>query len=221
MTVAGPRPEYAAQVVSAPSAAVLPKPRLRGVSHQVAFFASIALGALLIVTASGSRAVVAAAIYAIGLSGVFGISALYHRRAWPTARARTCMQRLDHSMIFVFIAASYMPMAVLVLHGGLATAVLAVVWVGAVTGIVLSIAWPAAPKGLTALVYIALGWVAVVAMPQLWDQLGAWPVIALGLGGVLYTAGAVIYARERPNPYPEVFGFHEVFHALVIAAAVT
>jgi hemolysin III len=129
------------------------------------------------------------------------------------------MRRLDHSMIFVFIAATYTPVAVLAMHGTLGTAILAVVWGGALLGVTLSLAWPGAPKWLTALVYVALGWVAVAAMPQLWDHLGPWSVIGLGAGGILYTLGAVVYARGRPDPRPATFGYHEIFHAFVVAAA--
>lgn len=198
---------------------VPPKPRLRGVSHQVAFFVGLALGVALVVTAPSGRATTTALVYAVGVCGLFGISALYHRRTWATARSRAWMRRLDHSMIFVFIAATYTPIAVLAMHGTLATAILAVVWGGALAGAGLSLAWPSAPKWLTALVYIGLGWVAVAAMPQLWDRLGVWSVVGLATGGVLYTLGAVVYARGRPDPRPEVFGYHEIFHAFVIAAA--
>jgi hemolysin III len=204
---------------SLPSAPVPLKPRLRGVSHQVAFFVAVALGAALVLSAPAGRATVTALVYAAGVCGLFGISALYHRRNWATARARAWMRRLDHSMIFVFIAATYTPVAVLALHGRLGSAILAVVWGGALAGVTLSLAWPGAPKWLTAIVYVALGWVAVAAMPQLWDTLGPWSVAGLAVGGVLYTAGAVVYARGRPDPRPELFGYHEIFHACVVLAA--
>jgi hemolysin III len=195
------------------------KPRLRGVSHQVAFFVAAALGIALVATAPGGRATATALVYALGVCGLFGISALYHRRTWATERARMWMRRLDHSMIFIFIAATYTPVAVLALTGTLATVILVVVWSGALLGTAVSLCWPGAPKALTATVYIALGWVAVAAMPQLWDHLGAWSVAGLATGGVLYTLGAVVYARGRPDPRPLVFGYHEIFHAFVIAAA--
>ncbi|MCW3016094.1 MAG: channel protein hemolysin family [Solirubrobacterales bacterium] len=197
------------------------KPRLRGVSHQIAFFVALALGTALVVTAPGGKATTTALIYALGVCGLFGISALYHRRTWATDRARAWMRRLDHSMIFIFIAATYTPVAVLVLTGTLGTAILAVVWGGALAGTTLSLAWPSAPKWLTALVYVALGWVAVAAMPQLWDRLGPWSVAGLAAGGILYTTGAVVYARGRPDPHPAVFGYHEIFHAFVVVAAAT
>jgi hemolysin III len=129
------------------------------------------------------------------------------------------MRRLDHSMIFVLIAGTYTPFALLVLHGGLARAILIVVWAGAALGTLLNLVWVRAPKPVTAAVYLALGWVAVAAMPQMARAIGAVGVGLVILGGVLYTAGAVIYAIRKPNPVPGVFGYHEVFHALVVAAA--
>jgi hemolysin III len=195
------------------------KPRLRGVLHQYSFFVALVGGAVLIIVAHGARTRVAMTVYALSVAGLLGTSALYHRRDW-TDRARMWMRRLDHSMIFVLIAGTYTPFALLVLHGGLATAILIAVWAAALAGIVLNLVWVTAPKPVTAAVYIAVGWVAVAAMPQLADAIG---VVGLGLilgGGVLYTAGAVIYALRKPNPVPGVFGYHEVFHALVVAAAV-
>jgi hemolysin III len=195
------------------------KPRLRGVSHQYAFFVALVLGALLVLRARGVAGTAATAIYAVGVCGLFGVSAVYHRVTWTTPRARAWMRRLDHSMIFVFIAASYTPVAVLVLRGTAATVVLAVVWGGALAGVILKLVWITAPKWLSALLYVALGWVAVATIPELWSSLGWLAVAAFGVGGLLYTAGAVVYARGRPDPWPRVFGYHEIFHALVIAAA--
>jgi hemolysin III len=194
------------------------KPRLRGVIHEYSFFAALALGALLIWRAHGGREIAAVAIYAAGICGLFGVSALYHRVTWRP-RARAWMRRLDHSMIFVFIAASFTPFAMLVLHGALATTILAVAWGGALAGVVLSLLWVGAPKWVTAIVYVALGMVAVVTVPDMWSTLGWLPVAGVALGGALYTAGAVIYATERPDPVPAVFGYHEVFHSLVTGAA--
>jgi hemolysin III len=199
-------------------AAIEPKPRLRGVLHQYAFFVALVLGAGLVAAAPGGRARVAASIYAVSVAGLLGTSALYHRRDW-TVRARMWMRRLDHSMIFVLIAGTYTPFALLVLHGGLAKAILIVVWAGAALGTLLNLVWVRAPKPVTAAVYLALGWVAVAAMPQMARAIGAVGVGLVILGGVLYTAGAVIYAIRKPNPVPGVFGYHEVFHALVVAAA--
>ena len=195
------------------------KPRLRGVLHQWAFFVSLAAGAALVLVAPGGRATLATAIYALTVAGLFGVSAVYHRVNWVSASARRWMRRLDHSMIFLVIAGTYTPFALLVLHGALATAILVAVWGGALAGIILNLVWIDAPKWLTAIVYIALGWVAVIAFPALFHDLGVTPTMLVALGGVLYTAGAIIYAIRKPDPVPAVFGYHEIFHMLVIAAA--
>jgi hemolysin III len=196
----------------------LVKPRLRGVSHQYAFYVALAAGAALVVLARGGEARVAAGVYALSLAAMFGASALYHRVDW-SPRPAAWLRRLDHSMIFVLVAGTYTPFAVLVLAPALGWTVLAVVWGGALVGIVISLLWIDAPRWLTALLYVALGWVSIVVMPQLWDRAGVLAVALLATGGLLYTAGAVVYARRRPDPVPRVFGYHEVFHVLVIAAA--
>ena len=192
------------------------KPRLRGVSHQYAFFVSLVGGILLVLAATTTRASVAAAIYAASVAALFGVSALYHRLTWTTP-ARRRMRRLDHSMIFLLIAGTYTPVGLLVLEGTLATFVLAVVWGGAMAGIVLELAWTTAPRWLGGAVYLALGWVAVVAMPQLFARLGVAGGLLIVAGGLVYSAGAAVYALRRPDPVPVVFGYHEVFHLLVIA----
>lgn len=194
------------------------KPRLRGVSHQYAFFLAAALGIALVLLAEGTRARVGASVYAAGVCGLFGISALYHRRSWSPAGARW-MRRADHSMIFCFIAASYTPFALLVLHDPIAILLLVVVWSGALAGIVLKFVWLDAPDWLGALLYVMLGWTAVAVGPALYSALGPARMALLALGGALYTVGAVIYARKRPDPVPATFGYHELFHVLVIAAA--
>jgi hemolysin III len=192
------------------------KPRLRGVSHQYAFFVSLASGILLVQLATTTRASVAVGIYAASVSALFGVSALYHRVTWSTP-ARRRMRRFDHAMIFVLIAGTYTPVGLLVLQGTLATVVLAVVWGGAAAGIVLELAWTTAPRWLGGTVYLALGWVAVVAMPQLFARLGITGGLLLVAGGLVYSAGVAVYALRRPDPVPGVFGYHEVFHLLVIA----
>jgi hemolysin III len=195
------------------------KPRLRGVSHQWAFFVSLFLGAGLILAADSGRATLAATIYAASLSALFGTSALYHRVNWRRPELRRWMRRLDHSMIFLLIAGTYTPFALLVLHGALADAILAVVWAGALAGTIVEMIWIEAPKWVTAGIYLSLGWVAVVAFPELWHELGVGGTALIATGGLLYTVGAVVYATQRPNPNPAVFGYHEVFHLLVIGAA--
>lgn len=195
------------------------RPRLRGVSHQWAFLAALAGGIALVALAPDGRARLAVAVYAVTIAGLFGVSALYHRIPWSSARARAWMRRADHAMIFLVIAGTYTPFAVLVLEGTTATAILVVVWAGALAGIVLKLVWIGAPKWLAAGAYVALGWVAIAAFPQLVEHAGVLATIGLAAGGLLYTLGAVVYALRRPDPIPDVFGYHEVFHALVIAAA--
>lgn len=195
------------------------KPKLRGVSHEWAFFVSLFLGAGLIVAADTPQATFAVAIYAASLSALLGTSALYHRVEWKRPDVRLWMRRLDHSMIFFLIAGTYTPFALLVLDGPLADAILAVVWIGAIAGAIVEMVWIEHPKWVAALVYISIGWVALIAFPELWSEMGAGGTLLVGAGGLLYTVGAVVYATQRPNPNPRVFGYHEVFHLFVIAAA--
>jgi hemolysin III len=202
-----------------PAAPRLVKPRLRGVSHQWAFFVSCAIGAALVLAAPSGTPRLAAAVYALSVAVLFGVSALYHRITWASTAARRWMRRLDHSAIFVLIAGTYTPFALLVLDGPIATVILVAVWAGALGGILLKLVWIDAPKLLTAIVYVALGWVAVAAFPDLIDELGLTGTALVVAGGLLYTAGALVYAFKRPDPVPTVFGYHEVFHALVIVAA--
>jgi hemolysin III len=195
------------------------KPRLRGVSHEWAFFISLFFGAGLIVAAKTPEATLAVAIYAVSLSALLGTSALYHRVNWKRPSARRWMRRLDHSMIFFLIAGTYTPFALLVLNGPLADAILTVVWLGAFAGALVEMIWIEHPKWVAALIYMSLGWVAVAAFPELWTELGVTGTLLVATGGLLYTAGAVVYAIQRPDPSPGVFGYHEVFHLFVIAAA--
>jgi len=209
--------ESAKEVAGEAIAAV--KPKLRGVSHQWAFVASLFLGAALILAAKTPRATLAVAIYAVSLSALLGTSALYHRVDWKRPEVRRWMRRLDHSMIFFLIAGTYTPFALLVLHGPLADAILVVVWIGAIVGAVVEMVWIDHPKWVAALIYISLGWVAAVAFPELWGEMGVAGTLLIAAGGLLYTAGAVVYATQRPNPNPRVFGYHEIFHLFVILAA--
>ena len=196
------------------------KPRLRGIFHEYAFVAAVAAGAMLVALAEGARARTAAWVYAGSLVIMFGASALYHRVPWRSANVRAWMRRLDHCGIFLLIAGTYTPFALLVFDAPWATLVLVLVWVGAAFGIALNVAWIDAPRWLIAAVYLALGWVGVAALPQLFGAGVAWATLLL-VGGGLYTVGAIIYALQRPDPWPSVFGFHELFHVLVVAAAVT
>jgi hemolysin III len=194
------------------------KPKLRGVSHEWAFFLSLGLGAALIVAAEGAKATVAVAIYTVSLSALFGVSALYHRITWRP-EVRVWMRRLDHTMIFLLIAGTITPFALLVLEGGFAKALLICVWGAALGGIVVELIWVEAPKWLAAIVYVAVGLIGAVAYPEIVSKAGIGAGILIAAGGALYITGAVIYAVERPDPNPAVFGYHEIFHVLVIAAA--
>ena len=157
-------------------------------------------------------------VFAAALATMFGVSALYHRITWRPG-PRRWMRRLDHAAIYLLIAGTYTPFGLLVLSGAWRWTVLPIVWGGALAAILLKVAWVDAPKWLAAAIAIALGWIGIIALPQLWDHTGPAGVLLLAIGGVLYTAGAVVYARGRPDPSPTVFGYHELFHALVIAAA--
>jgi hemolysin III len=194
-------------------------PLLRGVSHAWAFWFALAGAAALVALAPAGTARVSALVYGAGLCLMLAASALYHRlKCSPGVRTLLC--RVDRSAIYVFIAASYTPVGLLVLEGTTRWVVLGSVWAGALGGVALSVAWVTAPRVLFAVSYVALGWVLVIAFPQLLAQLDLVPVLLFAAGGLLYSAGAVIYAMRRPDPWPRTFGFHEVFHALVIAAAV-
>ncbi len=199
------------------------KPRLRGVLHEYGFFVSLVTGVALILAASDGRARLAASIYAVAVSGLLGTSALYHRVTWRP-QARRWMRRLDHSMIFVLIAGTYTPVALLALRSSLASTILIVLWAGALAGVVFKLLWIDAGrspigKWLLAGVYVALGLVSAAIFGELPAAIGWLGVAGLALGGLLYVVGAVVYASGRPNPWPKVFGYHEVFHALVLAAA--
>ena len=193
-------------------------PRLRGVSHAVASVVAVAAAIVVVALAPTVRTIVPLAVYGVGLIALFGGSALYHR--WPgPARFKSLLQRIDHSTIYVFIAASYTPIAVVLLHGALAWMILVVAWAGAAAGVAFTLGWIEAPRTVVVASYLALGWLAVIALPQLLQLLGVVPLVLLSAGGLLYSAGAIVYATQRPDPWPRTFGFHEVFHALVIMAA--
>lgn len=194
------------------------KPRLRGVLHQGAFIASIAVAPFLLVSADTTRSRVAAAVFALSMTTCFGVSALYHRVTWAPP-VRRWMRRADHAGVYLLIAGTYTPVSLLVLDGEWGHVILIVVWSGALAAILLKFIWVDAPKWVAAAVGLALGWVAVVALPQLEERLQPSALTLLIAGGLLYSVGAVVYARRKPDPLPAVFGYHEVFHALTIAAA--
>jgi len=194
------------------------KPRLRGVVHYWAFFASLVSGTVLLVVVPHGRPTKAAAIYGVSVSALLGVSALFHRVHWSTA-ARRWMSRLDHAMIGFLIAGTFTPFGMHTLSGPTGERLLTVVWVGALVSALFHLVWVDAPKWLSAAVYVALGWTAVAAMPEMVVRAGWTPTVLLAAGGLCYSVGAAVYALQRPNPAPLVFGYHEVFHALVVLAA--
>jgi hemolysin III len=187
------------------------------VLHQAAFSVSLVVGTLLIVGAEGARRHVAAAVFGGSVAVCFGASALYHRVTW-TPGLRLWMRRVDHTGVYLLIAGTYTPVCLLVLDGAWSLVALVMVYVGAVVAIVFKFAWVEAPKWVAAGLGIALGWAGVAILPQLASRLNPAAVALLGVGGLAYTAGAIIYARRLPNPLPSVFGYHELFHALTLVA---
>ncbi|MGC4818555.1 PAQR family membrane homeostasis protein TrhA [Micromonospora sp. DT63] len=197
------------------------KPRMRGWLHTYAFFVAVVGGIVLCsiaATRPGWAPLVSCVIYSLTVCGLFGTSALYHRRVW-SERGYQVMRRMDHCMIFVFIAGTYTPLCVMLLSTGQATLMLALVWGGALAGVALKVIWPHAPRWVSAPLYLALGWVAVAMLPQILHGGGVTALVLLIVGGAIYSVGAVFYALRRPNPWPTVFGHHEFFHACTLLAA--
>jgi hemolysin III len=196
------------------------KPRLRGVLHEIAFAVSLVSGTVLICLAHGPRERLAASVYAGSVALLFGTSAAYHRGTW-SPQAHALMARLDHSMIFLLIAGTYTPFCLLLLEGTTRDVFLTIVWSGAIAGIVLRNAFRQPPRWLFVGLYLALGWVALGIVPDVLRSGGLLVLVLLLLGGAFYSIGAVVYARQKPDPSPHWFGFHEVFHALTLAAFIT
>lgn len=190
------------------------RPRLRGVSHQWASVVAVLLGAVLVAVAPNKTARLAGTIYSVSLAAMFGASALYHRSNWGPA-VSSWLRRLDHAAIFIFIAGSYTPFCLLALPSG--DTLLTLAWVVAGVGILQTLAWVHAPRALRASIYLAMGWMVVPWISALGRAIGWSGMAFVAAGGMCFTAGAVIYATRRPDPAPLVFGYHEVFHALVIA----
>lgn len=191
------------------------KPRMRGWLHAYAFFLALVCG--IVLTSIFPR--LSVAVYSLTVCGLFGVSALYHRRVW-SPRGYQIMRRLDHAMIFVFIAGTYTPFCATLLEPTKATILLAVVWAGAIAGAVMSLIWPHAPRWVSAPLYLALGWVAVAVLPDILHSGGVTALVLLLVGGAAYSVGAIFYALRKPNPWPAVFGHHEFFHAFTIVAAI-
>src|SRR5262245_21039893 len=202
--------------MAAPNPAV-PKPRLRGVLHEIALYASVPVGVVLGLLAAGTRAQVSAAVFAAAVVAMFGASALYHRFTWAP-NTRLWLRRLDHAGIFGLIAGTYTPFGLLVLHGDWQIVVLSIVWAGTAFAVLTKLAWVGAPKWLSAASGVALGWVGILVFPQIIERTGLTTGLLILAGGLFYTLGAVIYSLRRPDPFPHVFGYHELFHSLVIAA---
>jgi hemolysin III len=192
------------------------KPKLRGVFHELGFYVALGLGIPLVLTSHDARARTAAAIFASCVAACFGASALYHRPNWRPA-VRAWLARLDHLGVYLLIAGSYVPFGLLVMSKGWAIPVLGVVWSGALAAILFRLFWTRAPKMLWAAIALGLGWVGAAAFPELL-KLRLPGILLVVAGGLLYTAGAVVYARRRPDPVPRVFGYHELFHLLTVAA---
>ncbi len=196
----------------------LAKPLLRGHFHQAAFFFALGACCMLLALSKGSTQVIANVIYALTLAGLFAISTLYHRPQW-SPNARMWMRRLDHSAIFTLIAGTGTPLCLIALPEPAGMNMLILFWASAVVGVGQSLFWVSAPKWLAAILYIFMGWLAVPYLPELKAALGATNLWLLVVGGIIYTGGALVYALKKPNPWPRVFGYHEIFHLLVVIAA--
>lgn len=200
-----------------PDQLVAIKPHLRGWLHLIAAPLSLAASIVLLVLAPTTATKWASAVYLAASLVLFGISALYHRFYWAP-KWETFWRRLDHSNIFLLIAGTYTPLCVALLSPWDQKVILSIVWIGAAAGVVLSLFWPNAPRWLITIIYIALGWVAIAYLPQLWATGGPAVVLLVAAGGVLYTIGAIFYALKKPNPSPKWFGFHELFHLFTVFA---
>ena len=203
-------------------AAVAERPRLRGWLHVWAFAVSVTAGIVLVSVAGatrGAEAALATSIYAVTVCLLFGTSATYHRVRWSRASRHALLARLDHSMIFVFIAGTYTPFALLAMPERTGRIVLAVVWFGALGGVLLKTSWITAPRWLSVPLYLGLGWVAVFVLPSLLRHGGVAAFVLIIAGGLLYTFGGIVYGLQRPDPWPRTFGYHEVFHLCTVVAA--
>lgn len=203
-----------------PNPSPLDKPLLRGHFHQAAFFFALGACAMLLDKTRGWLQIGAILVYSLSLSGLFGISALYHRPQW-SPRMRMWMRRLDHAAIFILIAGTCTPLFLLGIPSDSGKKLLMIVWIAASIGILQSLFWTNAPKWLAALLYVIVGWLAVPYLPELKASLGVLSTTLILAGGIIYTLGAIVYALKRPNPFPKTFGYHEIFHVMVVIAAFT
>ena len=208
--------QVAPETSAVTAAATQVKPRLRGVFHELGFYVALGTGLVLVLSAPEGRPRAAASVFAVSVASCFGASALYHRPTW-TPPVRAWLARVDHAGVYLLIAGAYTPFAFLVMSRAWAVPVLAVVWSGALVGILLKLFWVRAPKWLSAAIGLALGWVGAAAFSQLL-KLPLPGVLLVIAGGLLYTVGAIVYIRRRPDLVPGVFGYHELFHVLTLAA---
>jgi hemolysin III len=193
------------------------KPNLRGWLHAVMFPISVVAGVVLVASAPSQEGRISSAIFAITASTLFGVSALLHRGSWSPP-VEGLLRRLDHANIYLIIAGTYTPFAVIALPDAEGRILLSIVWAGALAGVIFRVFWVGAQRWLSTTLYVVVGWVAIFFIPELVDGAGVTAVVLIVIGGVLYSLGAVVYAVKRPNPSPDYFGFHEVFHALTVAA---
>ena len=204
---------------AAAAAVAAVKPKLRGWIHAGTFPLALAAGIVLVALAPNGKARIGAVIFAITAAMLFGTSAVYHRGTWSDT-VRGLLKRMDHSNIFLIIAGTYTPFALLLLPPNQTRSLLLIAWIGAICGVLFRVFWVGAPRWLYTPIYVALGWVAVFYLKPLYEAGGAAVVILIAVGGLLYTLGAVVYGTKRPNPSPRWFGFHEIFHVLTVAAFV-
>lgn len=216
MSSTPPLPDHGPLVTAAAAVAAV-KPRLRGWIHAGSFPLVLAAGIVLVVLSPAGKARLGAIIFAVTAAMLFGTSAIYHRGTWSSTVQGT-LKRMDHSNIFLIIAGTYTPFALLLLPPTQARSLLLIAWIGAIAGVLFRVFWLGAPRWLYTPIYVALGWVAVFYLKPLYEAGGAAVVILIAAGGLLYTMGAVVYGTKRPNPSPRWFGFHEIFHVLTVAA---
>jgi hemolysin III len=195
------------------------RPRLRGVSHHIAFYVALVSGAVLIAGAGDRRTMAVIALYVVCLASMFGASALLHRSDWGP-RAFAWLRRIDHAMIFACIAGTYTPFCVLGLDSPAGTRLLILVWSAAGLGIGRALLWPHAPRAVSSALYVVVGWVMLVYFPEVHAGLAPAAFALLVIGGAVFTIGAVVYLLRRPDPWPTVFGYHEVFHVLIVLGCV-
>jgi len=195
------------------------RPRLRGVSHRIAFYVTLVAGAVLVKMSGDRRTMIVTAIYVALLAGMFGVSATLHRNDWPP-RAFNWLRRADHAMIFACIAGTYTPLCLLGIDSPSGTRLLVLAWSGAALGILRAMLWPHAPRLVSSGLFVAVGWVMIAYFPELHTALDPVPFALVLAGGVWFTVGAIVYLFRWPDPWPRTFGYHEVFHIMIIVGCI-